>query len=107
MQQRNDILLPLQHYSRKKDLSLKGSQRVYLIADEDNAERMLSRKHFIPTVMFLCAVNRLRYDYHHNVSLVVKYAFGLLVEMVPAQRSSENHCAGTLEMKPLIVNRDF
>jgi hypothetical protein len=90
----------------------KRSTNYYILADEDEPYRTCKNKNYIPKVMFLAAVARPRFDDEGNVIFSGKIGVFPMVNKVPAQRSSVNRRAGTLETKPITsitkeVNRRF
>lgn len=95
------------HVDEKWFYLKRENQRMYLGPEEVMPERSTKSKHFIPKVMFLCAVARPQYDYNRKSYFDGKIGLWPFVHMVPAQRSSRNRSAGTLEMKPLTVNREI
>lgn len=67
---------------------------------EENTYRSIKSKNFIPKVMFLAAVARPWGDFDGKIGL---WTF---TEEKPAQRSSINRPAGTLELKNIKVTKD-
>lgn len=83
------------------------NQKIYLGPEREMPGRNTKSKYFIPKVMFLCAVAHPQYDYNRKSYFNEKIGFWPFIHMVPAQRSSQNRPAGTLEMKPLTMNREI
>ena len=91
----------------EKWFNMKELNKTYfLLEDEPEPHRTAKSKRFVEKIMFLCAVARPRWDTTRNQSFDGKLGIWPFVEMVPAQRSSRNRPAGTLEMKSLSVTRD-
>ena len=84
----------------------KVKKTYYLGPGEAPPTRATKSKRFIEKVMFLCAVARPRHDTTTNSSFDGKLGIWPFVEMVPAQRSSRNRPAGTLEMKNIVVTKE-
>ena len=78
----------------------------FLLEDEPEPQRNTRNKRYIGKVMFLAAVARPRWDTTRNQSFDGKLGIWPFIEWVPAQRSSRNRPAGTLEMKSINVNKE-
>ncbi len=72
---------------------------------ESSSYRDCCSKKTVTKVMFLVAVARSRFDEDRDVLLDRKLGLWLFVEEVPAKRSPENGPKGTLELKPVNVDR--
>ena len=91
----------------EKWFNMKEVNKTYFLLDgEEEPHRSSKSKRYIGRVMFLCAVARPRWDTTRNQSFDGKLGIWPFTEMVPAQRSSRNRPAGTLEEKPINVNKD-
>ncbi|XP_057803388.1 uncharacterized protein LOC131018692 [Salvia miltiorrhiza] len=89
------------HIDEKWFYITKSSHRFYLTPAEAEPHRTCKSKKFITKVMFLCAVCRPIFGEDGSVLFDGKIGIFPLTEMVPAQRSSKNREAGTLEQKPI------
>ena len=78
---------------------------VHLANDEPEPERHCKSKWYIGKIMFICAVARPRLlpsgEWWDG-----KIGIWPFMELVPAKRNSVNREKGTLEVKPINVNRD-
>ncbi|MFI5421695.1 MAG: hypothetical protein ACHQ1H_12070 [Nitrososphaerales archaeon] len=75
--------------------------RFYLAADEEDPHRTSKSKRFILKVMFMAALSRPRFDPRRNQFWNGKVGIFPLVFQQPAQRSSKNRPAGTMETKSI------
>ncbi|XP_057808631.1 uncharacterized protein LOC131023104 [Salvia miltiorrhiza] len=89
------------HIDEKWFYIIKSSHRFYLTPAEAEPHRTCKSKKFITKVMFLSAVRRQIFGEDGSVLFDGKIGIFPLTEMVPAQRSSKNREAGTLEQKPI------
>lgn len=80
-------------------------QTYYLAADEEPSHRSVKSKRFITKVMFLAAVMR-PVIIGGEVVFDGKIGIWLFAREEAAQRTSKNRAAGTLELKPVPVDRD-
>jgi hypothetical protein len=95
------------HIDEKWLYITKKSSNYYLLADEDEPHRMCRNKNYIGKVMILVVVARPRFDDDGNETFSRKIGCFPIVHKVPAQRSSINRPAATLETKPITsVNRE-
>ncbi|XP_057771071.1 uncharacterized protein LOC130990859 [Salvia miltiorrhiza] len=89
------------HIDEKWFYITKSSHKFYLTPAEAEPHRTCKSKKFITKVMFLCSVCRPIFGEDGRVLFDGKIGIFPLTEMVPAQRSSKNREAGTLEQKPI------
>lgn len=94
------------HVDEKWFYLKEGKLNAILAPEEDMPFRNVQSKRFITKIMFLCAVARPRFDSDGQVMFDGKIGFWAFTEEVPAQRSSKNRPRGTLELKPVNVNKD-
>jgi len=82
------------------------NRRIYLAPDEKGPERRCKSKRYIMKIMFLAATARPRFD--RDGTCIFDGLIGIwpLVEEVVAQRRSINRPAGTVELKPVNINKD-
>jgi hypothetical protein len=73
---------------------------------EDVPTRRTRHKGYIGKVLFLCAQARPRFDPHRNAFWDGKVGIWPIGKMVPAQRTSNNRLAGTLEWKDESVTNE-
>lgn len=73
--------------------------------EEEIPHRYVQSKRFITKVMFLCAVARPRHDSNGKVIFDGKIGFWPFVEQVAAKIYSKNRPKGTLELKPVNVDK--
>ena len=95
------------HVDEKWFYMLEENQRIILLPDEIPPHRTCQSKRFIGKVMFLCAVARPRFNLEGEVIFDGKIGIWPFVEEVAAKRSSANRPRGTLELKPVDVDRDI
>ncbi|VFQ94596.1 unnamed protein product [Cuscuta campestris] len=75
--------------------------------DEADPYRTIQSKSFIPKIMFLADVGRPRYGEDGELLWDGKIGIFPFTYEAPAQRSSKNRPAGTMEVKPIpIINRE-
>lgn len=82
------------------------NQRYYMVPNEKIPHRKVKSKRFIEKVMFLCAVARPRYDYKKKRVFDGKIGVWPFVKQATAQRNLKRRPAGTVETKPLNVDRE-
>ena len=85
----------------------KQGQRYYLGAGEELPVRKVQHKSHIQKVMFLAVAGRSRRDTVANRSFDGKIGIFPFMRRVPAQRSSRNRAAGTMETKMVEVTKAF
>ncbi|CAM9287194.1 unnamed protein product, partial [Ascophyllum nodosum] len=83
----------------------KQGQRYYLGAGEELPVHKVKHKSHIQKVMFLAVVGRPRWDTVANRSFDGKIGIFPFTRRVPAQRSSRNRAAGTMETKMVEVTK--
>lgn len=93
------------HIDEKWFYLKEGKLNAIIAPEEDMPFRNVQSKRFITKVMFLCAVARPRFDEHGNVLFDGKIGFWGFTEETAAQRTSKHRPAGTLELKPVNVDR--
>ncbi|XP_047331134.1 uncharacterized protein LOC124934655 [Impatiens glandulifera] len=89
------------HIDEKWFYLTKTAQNFYLSPDEPDPYMSCQNKNYIIKVMFLCAVCRTIYDSQGLCIFYGKIGMYPFIEQVPAQRSSVNRAAGTLETKAI------
>jgi hypothetical protein len=94
------------HVDEKWFYLVKSNKRFYLWQDEKFPHRVSKNKCFVTKVMFLACVARPRFDSNGNCVFDGKVKIFPFRKKVPAERSSINRPAGTLETKPITVTRD-
>ena len=94
------------HVDEKWFFVMPQKETVYLLEDEEPPLRCAKSKRFIPKLMFLCAVARPRYDHRSRRMFDGKIGIWPVCEMVAAKRNSRNRPRGTMEMKPVNVNKE-
>ena len=94
------------HIDEKWFYICKINQKYYLFDGENEPERFVQHKAHVTKVMFLAAVARPRWDSSRNCFFDGKIGFLPLVEQVPAQRSSRNRPARSLETKTYSVTKE-
>jgi hypothetical protein len=101
-----DSMMDVVHVDEKW-FDMKQVNKTYFLANgEAEPHRAAKSKRYIEKVMFLAAVARPRFDTTHNEHFDGKLVIFPFATMVPAQRSSRNRPAGTLEMKPMSVTKE-
>ena len=78
----------------------------YILTTEEKEPEREGEKLHKPRIMFLCAVAKPRYDPHRKAMWDGKIGMWPIAELVPAKRTSKNRERGTLEWKPVSVNKD-
>eukprot|EP00171_Calliarthron_tuberculosum_P001066 IDg1066t1 len=101
----DDMMDHIHIYEKWFNMS-KVKRNMYMTPEEDMPHRNVKSKHFIPKVMFMCAVARPRYDRHRKRQFDGKIGIWPLVEEVAAKRNSRNRPKGTVEKKPVNVTKD-
>ena len=89
------------HIDEKWFFITRGTHRYYLTPQEADPHRSCKNKKYITKVMFMCAVCRPMYNEDGSLLFDGKIGIFPFIEKVPAQRSSKNRAAGTLETKPI------
>ncbi|XP_057771014.1 uncharacterized protein LOC130990797 [Salvia miltiorrhiza] len=89
------------HIDEKWFYLTKKDQTYYLLPNEEDPDRSCQSKNFIAKVMFLAATARPRFDNDGNEIFDGKIGCWPFVTEQPAQRSSRNRDAGTMEMKAI------
>lgn len=89
------------HIDEKWFYMTKKDQTYYLLDNEEDPDRSCQSKNFIAKVMFLAATARPRFDSEGRVVFQGKIGCWPFVTEQPAQRSSRNRQAGTMEMKAI------
>ncbi|VFQ65301.1 unnamed protein product [Cuscuta campestris] len=85
----------------------KQTSTYYALPDEADPYRTIQSKSFIPKIMFLAGVGRPRYGEDGELLWDGKIGIFPFTYEAPAQRSSKNRLAGTMEVKPIpIINRE-
>ena len=92
------------HVDEKWFYITEENMTVYLAHDEPEPERHCKSKRYIGKIMFLCAVARPRL-LPDGTWWDGKIGIWPFTEQVAAKRSSVNRDTGTLETKPINVNR--
>ena len=87
------------HIDEKWFFQTKETERYYLLPEETDPVRTCKSKRFITKIMFLAAVARPQFDEDNNILFDGKIGIFPFVYKEPAQRSSKNRIAGTLETK--------
>jgi hypothetical protein len=101
-----DTMMDVVHVDEKW-FDMKQVNKTYFLAPgEPDPYRAAKSKRYIEKVMFLAAVARPRFDTTRNSHFDGKLGIFPFTTMVPAQRSSRNRPAGTLEMKPMSVTKE-
>ena len=93
------------HVDEKWYYMARVKRNMYLLPGESLPERYCKSTRFIGKVMFLAAVARPRWDYERNEWFDGKIGTWHFTEEVPAVRCSRNRPAGTMETKPVNVDR--
>lgn len=106
-QLRFDDMLDRVHLDEKWFYLTKDKQRYYLAEHEEAPHLTVKNKNYILKVMFLVAVARPRWDATRRRVWDGKIGLWPFVVYEPAERSSKNRAAGTLEMKTYNVDRDI
>lgn len=94
-------------YWRELGCLYDAKNKLYHKPEEAVSHRVAKSKIFIPKVMFLCAVDRPRFDKHHKRELDRKISIWLFKESFPERRISRNRPACTLKMKSLNFSKDI
>lgn len=94
------------HLDEKWFFLKKTKRRVYLTPTEDLPYISAQSKRHIPKLMFLCAVARPRVDPSNGQMFDGRIGLWPFAKMVPALRGSKHRPAGTLELKPVEVNKE-
>ncbi|CAA0806006.1 Unknown protein [Striga hermonthica] len=89
------------HIDEKWFYMTKKEQTYYLLDNEEDPHRSCQSKNNIEKVMFLAATTRPRFDGEGRVVFSGKVGCWAFVTEQPAQRSSRNRQAGTMEMKAI------
>jgi hypothetical protein len=93
------------HVDEKWFYITKCDRTYYLAADEEPPHRSVKSKRYVTKVMFLAAVMR-PIIISGEVLFDGKLGIWPFVSEEPAQRTSKNRAAGTIEIKPVSVDRD-
>ncbi|KAJ0390587.1 hypothetical protein P43SY_010266 [Pythium insidiosum] len=104
---RFDDMMDRIHLDEKWFYLAKDKQRYYLAEHEDAPHLCVKNKNFIVKVMFLVALARSRWDAQNHRLWDGKVGCWPFAVYEPAERSSKNRPAGTLEMKTFTVDRDI
>ena len=94
------------HVDEKWFFITEAQLHMYLAPNEEAPHRTVGHKSHILKVMFLCAVARPRYNAQGECTFDGKIGMWPFVESSIAQRASVNRPAGTLEWKPVSVDKD-
>ena len=94
------------HIDEKWFYLSREKKNFYLHPDENQPHREFQNKNFIGKVMFLAAVARPRWDFHKRGMWDGKVGIWPFVQIKPAQKDSANRPKGTMEMKPMLVDRN-
>lgn len=93
------------HVDEKWFFLKEGKLNAIVAPDEDIGSRHAQSKRYSTKVMFLCAVARPRFDKAGNVLFDGNIGFWGFTEEAEAQHSSKNRPRGTIEMKPVNMDR--
>ena len=97
------------HIDEKWFFMTREQLRIYMSINEIEQDnfivRRVAHKSHIIKVMFLAATARPRYDAQGNCTFDGKIGIWPIIELVEAQRSSPNRPAGTMETKPVSLDR--
>ncbi|ETN04520.1 hypothetical protein PPTG_14394 [Phytophthora nicotianae INRA-310] len=101
-----DSFMNYVHLDEKWFYLKKENQRFYLGTHEEPPHLTVKNKNYIVKVMFLVAVARPRWDSKRHRIWDGKIDLWPFVVYEPAERSSKNRPAGTLELKTYNVDKD-
>lgn len=102
-----DNMMEYVHLDEKWFYLAKEKQRFYLAEHEEDPHTTVKNKNYIVKVMFLVAVARPRWDPRQHKVWDGKIGLWPFAIYEPAERSSKNRPAGTLELKTYAVTRDI
>ncbi|CEG35741.1 uncharacterized protein PHALS_05143 [Plasmopara halstedii] len=104
---RFDSMMEYVHLDEKWFYLKKDKQRFYLGEHEEEPYITVKNKNYMIKVMFLAAVARPRWSAKNHCIWDGKIGVWPFAVYEPAERSSKNRAAGTLELKTYTVDRDI